>query len=219
MRSQTNKLASALILSAILTYFVTQFHATQSMWNTNPRATVHRIVAGDSRGSGTAVAASGGQTLVLTAWHVVSDGGPYTVAGKPAKLVATDKIWDLAALVVDDTMVSSRLSRQQPNYGDTLTVCGYGSEAYSENTGVVVGWGSPGPGYPADWVIINARARSGDSGGPFFYDDGTVGAVLWGSDSSGAHGTPCVRVRKFLLTVVGYDNLIKAALSFDYSIW
>lgn len=219
MKKHTNAIGFVLLIVAATVYYTKHIAPNQANWSAEPRNTVHRIVAGNSKGSGTSIATANGQTLVITAWHVVRDGGPYTVADLPARVIATDSTWDLAALVVDSTMLSSRLSRHQPKNGDTMTVCGYGSGDYGENTGIVVGWGSPGAGQPADWVIINARARSGDSGGPLFYSDGTVGAVLWGSDSSGAHGTPCVRVRNFLLTITGYDNLVKTALSIDYSIW
>jgi S1-C subfamily serine protease len=184
----------------------------------DPRLTVHRVVAGNSLGSGVSVASANGQTLILTAQHVVQDGGPYTVAGQTARVIATDKTWDLAALVVDDVMPISRLGNRIPRIGDNLTVCGYGSNKYSEIAGQVVKFFSPGGNYPNDFVAITAKARSGDSGGPLFYSDGTVCAVLFGSDNVGAHGSHCLRIRKFLSEIKGYDKLLKA-LDREYVIY
>jgi len=184
----------------------------------DPRSTVHKVAAGNSLGSGVAVASANGQTLILTAQHVVQDGGPYTVAGKAARIIATDKTWDLAALVVDDSMPTARLSNRLPKIGDILTVCGYGSNNYSENTGEIVAFFSPGGNNPNDWIAINAKARSGDSGGPLFYSDGTICAVLFGSDQTGAHGSHCLRIRKFLSEIKGYDKLLKA-LDREYIIY
>ena len=182
-----------------------------------PRPTVHKIHAGMFGGSGVSVATARGQTLVLTANHVVKDGGPYTVNGKPAVLVATDSEWDLAALVVNETLPVSRLSKHFPLINDTLTICGYGTGTYREATGQVVGYATADQIY-MDWAHINKDARSGDSGGPMFYPDNTVGAILWGSDNVGAYGTQCLRVRDFLATIKGYDSLLKT-LDLDYTIW
>ena len=183
--------------------------------NIKPRETVHRIQAGQFLGSGVSVATAKGQTLVLTAHHVVQDGGPYTVAGRVATVIATDKTWDLAALVVDETLPTARLGNVEPTVGDRLTVCGYGSGEYKEATGKVVGFYAPAA---PNWVAIDASARSGDSGGPLFYQDGTVAAILFGSDKVGAHGTHCMQVREFLSNIKGYEHLIKA-LDNPYNIW
>lgn len=183
--------------------------------STKPRPTVHRIQAGQFLGSGVSVATANGQTLVLTANHVVKDGGPYTVAGRAATVIGTDKTWDLAALVVDETLPTAQLGNREPLIGDRLTVCGYGSGEYKEATGKVVGFYAPAA---PNWVAIDASARSGDSGGPLFYSDGTVGAVLFGSDKVGAHGTHCIRIREFLKTIKNHEHLIKA-LDNPYNIW
>jgi S1-C subfamily serine protease len=151
---------------------------------------------------------------VLSANHVIKDGGPYTVAGRPATVIATDKTWDLAALVVQDVLPVSQLGNREPQIGDQLTVCGYGG-GYAEATGKVVGFFAPAT---PDWVAISASARSGDSGGPFFYVDGTIAAILFGSDNTGAHGTHCIRIRSFLKSIKNYDELLKA-LDNPYNIW
>jgi S1-C subfamily serine protease len=181
----------------------------------DPRPTVHRIQAGNFLGSGVSVATTSGQTLILTANHVIKDGGPYTVAGLPATVIAKDQTWDLAALVVNETLPVSQLSNKEPQIGDKLTVCGYGYNKYAEATGKVVSFFAPST---PDWVAIDVSTRSGDSGGPLFYEDGTVAAILFGSDKTGAHGTHCLRVREFLKTIKGHDNLLKA-LDNTYNIW
>lgn len=191
------------------------FAAVLLTTNSKPRPTVHRLQARQFLGSGVSVAVAKGQTLVLTANHVIKDGGPYTVAGRKAKLIATDKTWDLAALVVDEALPTARLGTKEPQIGEFLTVCGYGTGKYKEATGKVVGFFAPAT---PDWVAIDAPARSGDSGGPLFYENGTVAAILFGSDNVGAHGTHCLRVRQFLSTIKGYEHLIKA-LDNSYNIW
>lgn len=201
----------------IIILLLTLTHQSLLMQPVNPRPTVHRIVAGNSMGSGVAVATHKGQTLILTANHVVKDGGPYSISGKPAEVIATDKTWDLAALVVNESWSISTLSKRPPKLGDILTVCGFGSRNYAENTGRVVNFFSPG-GSENDYVAMDAKARSGDSGGPLFYLDGTVAAILFGTDNLGAHGTHCIRVRKFLSTVKTHTNLIKA-IDLEYNIY
>ena len=180
-----------------------------------PRPTVHRVQVGNSLGSGVSVASVNNQTLILTASHV-NEGEPCTVNGHPAKIIAYDRVWDLAAIVIDEKLPVSRLSNRKPKIGDKLTVCGYGSSVYAENTGKVIQFFSPGYA-PDDFVAIDAKARPGDSGGPLFYDD-TVGAILFGSDNLGAHGAHCIRVRIFLSTIKGYGDLIEAALG-EYIIY
>lgn len=183
-----------------------------------PRSTVHRIKVGTSLGSGVSIASIDNRTLVLTAFHVIQDGGPCTINGKPAKIIAHDKIWDLAVIVIDETLPVSKLSNHKPEIGDQLTVCGYGSGIYAENTGKVVQFFSPGYA-PNDFIAIDAIARSGDSGGPLFYSDGEVGAILFGSDNLGAHGAHCIRVRVFLSTITGYEKLINKALGEEYILY
>lgn len=185
---------------------------------TTPRSTVYRVQVGNSLGSGVSIASVDSQTLILTANHVVQDGGSCTINGHSAKVIASDKIWDLAAIVIDEKLPISRLSSHKPEIGDELTVCGYGSGTYAENTGKVTQFFSPGDG-PNDFVAIDAGARPGDSGGPLFYSDGTVGAILFGSDNLGAHGSHCIRVRNFLSTIKGYDRLIQTALEEEYIIY
>lgn len=198
--------------------WIYQRDTSQIIGALNERATVHRITVGNSLGSGVAIASRDGQTLILTAWHVVQDGGDCTVSGKPAKVVGMDAVWDIAAIVVNEVLPIAHLSNRQPVIGDTMTVCGFGSGDYLESTGQVVKFYSPMDAPEPDFVAMTTVARPGDSGGPLFYMDGSVGAILFGSDSIGAHGAHCVRVRKFLATLQNYESLVKS-IDIDYSIW
>jgi S1-C subfamily serine protease len=209
MRRRNSSAAVAAIALAAFAYLILAADA---------RPSVYRVRVGYSLGSGTAIATANGQTLVLTANHVVSDGGACTVGDKPARIIATDKTWDLAAIIVDEILPTSQLSKKSPVIGDNMTCAGYGPGDYKENSGIVVKFGSPVSQPEQDWVIMNAPARPGDSGGPIFYADGSLGAVLWGSDSSGVHGTHCLRVRQFLSTIKDYDALIKAVDN-KYVLW
>ena len=173
---------------------------------------------GSSLGSGTCIAATD-QSLIITAWHVVRDSrGPYRINKLPATLVATDKTWDLALLVVDSRLPSARLSNTLPKLGESLTVAGFGSGDYREATGIIRQFLSPGGPEPMDIVAMDAAARSGDSGGPLFGSDGTLVAVLFGSDKLGAHGSHCMRVRWFVEKMHGYDALKQLALR-DYVLY
>jgi S1-C subfamily serine protease len=212
------KFAAWLFLMGCCATWIYYRDMPQVVGTLNERAAVHRIAVGNSLGSGVAVASRNGQTLILTAWHVVQDGGDCTVSDIPAKVIGMDDTWDVAAIVVDETLPIAHLSNRQPVVGDNMTVCGFGSGDYLEATGEVVKFYSPMKDPATDFVAITAAARSGDSGGPLFYDDGTVGAILFGSDSVGAHGAHCVRVRKFLATLQNYESLVKA-IDIDYSIW
>ena len=212
------KFGAWLILMACCATWIYQRDMSEPVGALNERSTVHRIAVGNSLGSGVAVASRDGQTLILTAWHVVQDGGDCTVSGKPARVIGIDAVWDIAAIIVDEVLPVAHLSNRVPIIGDTLTVCGFGSGDYLEATGRVIKFYSPMDAPESDFVAMTASARSGDSGGPLFYSDGTVGAILFGSDSIGAHGAHCVRVRKFLATLQNYESLVKA-IDIDYSIW
>lgn len=189
------------------------------VWSTfdNPRPTVHHIKAGVYGGTGVSVATSQGQTLVLTAYHVVRDSGSFTVNGKDAVLIGVDRKWDIAALVVNEVLPVSRLSKRVPQIGDTMTICGYGTGSYKEATGEVIEFATA-DNVARDWIHMDAPGRSGDSGGPIFYEDGTVGAILWGTDRVGAYGAHCGRVREFLKTINVYPHLIRA-VDIDYTIY
>jgi len=103
--------------------------------------------------------------------------------------------------------------------GDSITVAGYnggGTPAtYLESTGTIQGFLTPSTDSVADWMMIDAKARSGDSGGPMLDSKGNLVGVLWGTDSTGAHGTHCERIRLFLQERVEkkYPGLVRRALN------
>lgn len=202
-----------------------------------------------SHGTGTCVAWTFDYGLILSAWHVVQDNrGQITVdywyPGEDAPerinatLVATSRRWDLAALVVKRPLYGPsliphssrypfiRIGRNKPSLGDLITIAGYdggGTPAtYKEATGTVKGFFTPSRGSAADWMMIDAGARSGDSGGPMLNTQGLLVGVLFGSDKIGAHGTHCERIRLFLQDQVEqkYPKLIRRALNpfvfYDY---
>jgi S1-C subfamily serine protease len=170
-----------------------------------------------SLGSGTCVAYAK-DALILTAWHVVKDGQTFKINGKPATVLKTDKTWDLAALVTTQKLPTVRIGTDRPKVGVNLTLRGFGSGDYKEVTGFLERYFSPGGNEPEDILAFTAKARNGDSGGGIFDATGTLVAVLFGSDSMGAHGSCCVQIRKFIATLP--DSTLKTqALQTSYPMY
>jgi V8-like Glu-specific endopeptidase len=170
-----------------------------------------------SWGTGTCVAATD-VSLVITARHVIQDGHEFKIDGNPARLIAADKIWDLAALTASTKIEAVNIAMYRPDVGDTLTVCGYGSGDYREATGTLLKYFSPGGVYPSDILSVSVAARNGDSGGPIFNTQGTLAAVLFGSTDN-AHGSNCVQVRLFIEGLKIDPQLKKQALTPPYKIF
>lgn len=178
--------------------------------------------ASSSLGTGTCLATTGSQSLIISAWHVIRDAnGGITVKFPNVneiyfvnKDIVSNKDWDVALLVIPKgNMPTIRLANSIPDVGMPLIIAGYGSGMYRETTGLVKHFYSPVGNYPTDIVAIDVAARPGDSGGGMFYLDGTLAGVLFGSDSLGAHGTHCMRVRWFIQTSLNkYPDLQQEAL-------
>ncbi len=167
-----------------------------------------------SWGSGTCIAPG----LVVTAWHIIRDGYEFKVNDLPAKVVGSDKVWDLAALVTEDKFDTVNIATERPVEGDTLVVCGYGSGDYREETGKLLKYFSPSGDHPADILSMNVKSRNGDSGGPIFNTQGTLAGVLFGSDNA-THGSCCIRVRSFIMGLK-IDSLLKErALTIPYKFY
>lgn len=174
------------------------------------RPSVCRVVsqAGASieAGSGVLVRVSGSSALVLTAYHVVrGNRGTMEVAFPcgtvgPARLVAFDQDWDLAALAVPRPDAEpATIAAQAPRLGDRLTIAGYGpAGVYRELDGSVVEFGSPTREHPAQFVDMTGTARQGDSGGPMFTKDGQLGGVLFGQARGRTVGSCSTRLALFL---------------------
>lgn len=177
-----------------------------------PHPAVCRVIAthdgNKAHGSGVLVRVSGAKGLVLTNDHVVADrsGGVHVAwpdgSGSAAKVVAIDRTWDLAALVVDKpgaTPVS--LASGNAKVGDVLTIAGYGSGEYREQRGAVTQYLSPVRMSAYHWVEIEASARKGDSGGPMLNASGELAGVLWGQGGGLTAGSCASKVRQFLKEV------------------
>jgi S1-C subfamily serine protease len=171
-----------------------------------------------SWGSGVCVA-SQNDSLILTANHVIKDGHTIRIDGVAAKVVGRDPVWDIAALLVPTKYPVSYISVTRPKIGDILTACGFGSGDYREVSGSLVKWFSPGGDHPSDILACNKSVRSGDSGGPIFDKNGTLVAILFGSDKTGVHGTCCVQIRKFIMHLDIPPELKHQALRTPYVIY
>ncbi|MGD9128029.1 MAG: serine protease [Planctomycetia bacterium] len=182
-------------------------------WAAAVHPAVVRVVVSEgsgafSCGSGTLVAASGRTGLVLTNWHVVRDrNGPVEVVfpggfRSAARVLRTDRDWDLAALLVWRPDVDPvPIATQAPRKGDFLTIAGYGKGRYRYATGKCVSYLSPGGDMPFEMVELTAGARQGDSGGPIFNQRGEMAGVLFGSAFGKTSGSHSLRVRQFLSSI------------------
>ncbi len=171
-----------------------------------------------SWGTGTCVASTD-VSLVITAQHVIREGKSFKINGQEAKVVGSDKVWDLAALITTQKLQTVRIGTKRPALGDSLRVCGFGSGDYKESTGKVIKYYNPGGKNPDDILSINCKARNGDSGGPIFDTRGTLAAVFFGSDRVGAHGSCNTRVRIFIENLKIDSRLKQQALSDPYLIY
>ena len=174
-----------------------------------PMPAVVRVIATDrnsmSLGSGTLVDANDQYGLVVTNWHVVRDAvGPVEVLfpdgfHSMARIVRTDKEWDLAALLIWKPAVQPvPLSTNPPQPGEILTIAGYGSGEYKMQSGQCTQYLSPAPGKPSEIVELAAAARHGDSGGPILNNRGELVGVLFGEGGGRTDGSYGGRVNQFL---------------------
>lgn len=177
-----------------------------------PHPAVARIIVqerdGVAFGSGTLVDASGDQGLVVTNWHVVRDASGDIEVVFPdgyrskAKVLKTDRDWDLAALVIWKPNVRPvSLSAVAPQPGEILTIAGYGSGNFRAATAKCTQYVSPGKSLPYEMVEVSTEARQGDSGGPILNDRGEIAGVLFGAGGGTTSGSYVGRVRTFLATV------------------
>ncbi len=212
-----HRLSLAILLCAASAVWALAEPGDAAPWNARyPQqahpAVVRVIVPGrdstTSFGSGVLVAADQQQGMVLTNWHVVSEAaGQITVAfpdgfRSPARVVRTDRDWDLAALSIQRPNAQPvRLAMQAPRPGEPLTIIGYGSGRYREAAGRCTQYVSPGGGLPFEMVELSTSARQGDSGGPILNSRGELAGVLFGTGLGRTMGSYCGRVYRFLDTV------------------
>ncbi len=175
-----------------------------------PHPAVVRVIAVDrdsmSLGSGTLVDANQDYGLIITNWHVVRDAvGPVEVVFADgfhslARVVRTDKEWDLAALLIwkPPAVAPVPISTVPPRPGEMLTIAGYGKGDYKMQSGPCTEYLAPAPGQPAEIVELAAAARHGDSGGPILNSHGELAGVLFGEGGGRTDGSYGGRVNQFL---------------------
>jgi S1-C subfamily serine protease len=172
----------------------------------DPRKSVVRITQhnGDHKDHGSGVLIEGG--LVLTAHHVIEDGGPVTVhwqdgSVSKAKVVASSDPFDLAALEVESAHAQPvPVADETALLGETLTVMGFGPipSKFREAEGRVLYWTTPKGHRKPEFMVLSTEARNGDSGGPVFNSKGELSGIIWGSLDGHARATRTDRLRKFL---------------------
>jgi hypothetical protein len=184
-----------------------------------PHPAVVRVIATDrnslSLGSGTLVDSNDDYGLVITNWHVVRDAvGQIEVVfpdgfHSPARVVRTDKEWDLASLLIwKPSVVPVPISTIAPKPGDPLTIAGYGKGNYKMQSGACTQYLAPAPGRPSEIVELSAAARHGDSGGPILNSRGELAGVLFGEGGGRTDGSYGGRVHQFLqLTAMDLQKL------------
>ena len=166
------------------------------------RVVVQDRDANFSAGTGTLVE----DDLIVTNWHVVKDrakNGKIVVKFPDGlicegEVVKTDKVWDLAAIRIEDLVsVPPLLLGDLPATGDMITVGGYGSGDYKAIAGELRAYVAPDKNTPFDVMEVKAVVRQGDSGGAMVKDGKLVG-VLFGCDGIATYGSCVLQVRKFL---------------------
>ena len=199
--------------------------SSQQMISRTPHPAVVRILSleksGTSYGSGTLVARQDSYGIVVTNWHVVRDVDGEILVTFPggyrstAKILRTDRTWDLAALLVWSPQsikvipVASRL----PTPGDPLAIAGYGSGSFRAVAGTCKQYVAPGTHLPSEMIQLSAVARQGDSGGPILNEDGELAGVLFGASWRSTSGSHAGRVRTFLEPVMKEFNSGPAQLA------
>lgn len=131
-------------------------------------------------GSGTVIAAGGGDSRVLTCFHVTNerpDKIVVTYGGKeyPATLVAWDSTVDLACVEVKGVELPvAQIARTYPAIGATLAQWGHANESAAPvaKTGSADAYGTA-----ADELFTSIRAEPGDSGCGVFDGSGELVGV------------------------------------------
>lgn len=161
-------------------------------------------------GSGTLVHKDDRQGIILTCAHLFREKTGHVSVVFPdetryrAKVLAIDRLWDLAALqIAAPSAAPVTVAAEPPRPGDLLRSCGYGPDGrYRAHQGEMLGYVRPTPNQTYETLQLSGAARDGDSGGPVFNLRGELAAVLWGTDGRTIGATYCGRVRKFLASVL-----------------
>lgn len=165
------------------------------------RQTTVQITCGRAGGSGAIVGSHEGIALVLTAHHVIEDGGSLSIQTSdgtrhPAEIFASSEALDLAALKVTPgyDLPAAPLSSEEPQQGESVTMCGFGGGRWRELQGKVTGYYGRGGHRNAIDLGTDAISIPGDSGGPIYNARGEVVAILWGGPLVGPRG-PMIRTQ------------------------
>ena len=164
---------------------------------------------GNGRGSGTVIASVAGDTLILTAAHVVSGGDevsvelhpynlglPISLSRKPewpkvvpGRVIARETAADVALVRVEGMKAMPYLANlagqeERPEAGQTLTALGY------DGAKALIGWRTRVEanamvdlglgGGSRPYVVTERPSVEGRSGGALFREDGTVVGVCTG---------------------------------------
>lgn len=130
--------------------------------------------------SGTAI----DEHTVLTCWHVLREGWPLTVNGKPATVIRSDAKSDLALLATTDQLKPIRVSDKPLKAGDNCHAYGY----EAQHKGIIYRWRTKiaalnrYKGFPNQSII--GRPQSGRSGGGLFNEAGELVGVCSAADGS-----------------------------------
>jgi len=153
---------------------------------------------GRSGGTGALVASD----LVVTANHVVKDRKRNNECEilfpnwelVPGRVIGVDTKLDLALIRMNRSVSYRPYGFAKPaKVGTPLLVMGYGYGPFRAD------WGQLGTKTWGPWLqVVQARARSGDSGGPVVDALGRFHGTLWGSDKKGTMFTPADTVLKFM---------------------
>ena len=174
-----------------------------------PHPSVVRITAlergAQALGSGTLIDCRDQYGLVITNWHVVRDATGDVLVTFPdgfqskARILLTDRVWDLAALVIwRPRSLPVPLAELPPRPGEPLLIAGYGSGKYRATAGRCTQYVAPGENMPYEMIELAAEARQGDSGGPIFNQRGELAGVLFGAGGGTTAGSWSGRVKAFL---------------------
>jgi hypothetical protein len=220
-----NRLPASFILMCSIAPWVQATHAApvdlytppggsnSGAWAAGAHPAVVRVIAPEresmSLGSGVLVGQSEHLGLVVTNWHVVQDAAGTIMVVFPdgfrsaARLLRTDRHWDLAALAIWRPNVAPvPLAGYMPRPGEPLTIAGYGGGRYRASTGRLIDYAAPAQSFPFELLEVGTPARQGDSGGPIFNSRGEVAGVLFGTGGGRTMGSYSGRVRAFLMTVL-----------------
>jgi S1-C subfamily serine protease len=160
-----------------------------------------------SLGSGAIVETTASFSLVVTAGHVVRDGGRAFIQlpdGRnfPGEVLAQANDCDAAIIrVMVGNLPTVTVDITDPA-GGVLIVGGYGGNGQPlRSAGQLRGWTAG----ESRSFVVGASVRQGDSGGPVVNERGVMVGVLWGCAQGETYCTPIAQVRRFARRLLGRD--------------